>query len=357
MNGKKRCIQALQFKPTDRVPVHPQIDYSYAAAANSIPVSECFLYPEVHAEALSRILDIHQIDGLYVNLCLSPEVIDGLTEKEGDYYATDISGAIWKIPKNDVGTVCETTIDSFADSRLKTLNPLKYGINETFSLIPEAIKDRYLIVPGVTGAFSQIVFLMGLEKSLIGIIDKPRELIRALEWRTELAINCIDELAQMGAECIWIGEGPASSSIISPQQYERFVLPFQKELVKAMRRKGIYSIIHICGDINNSLHLIAETTTDAIDLDYPVELGKAIDTIGDKVCVKGNINPQELMDFSEKEIYEMCIEKIMVGQKHNGYILSTGCVIARDTPKTNIDALVRASLNTSHLRRSSLFLD
>ncbi len=166
-----------------------------------------------------------------------------------------------------------------------------------------------MIVPGVTGAFSQIVFLRGLEKSLIGIIDKPRELAKALEWRTELAINCIEELAQMGAECIWLGEGPASSSIISPQQYQRFVLPFQKELIKAMRRKGIYSIIHTCGDINNSLHLIAETTTDAIDLDYPVELRKAIDTIGDKVCIKGNINPQELMDFSEKEIYQMCIKK------------------------------------------------
>ncbi len=132
MNGKNRCIQALQFKQTDRVPVHRQIDYSYAAAANGIPVSECFLYPEVYAEALSSMFDIHQIDGLYVNLCLSPEIIDGVTENEGNHYVTDISGTTWNIPKNDVRTVCETAIDSFADSRLKTLNPFKIWYQRDF---------------------------------------------------------------------------------------------------------------------------------------------------------------------------------------------------------------------------------
>ena len=347
MRGKDRCLRALRHEDVDRVSVHPEIDYSYAAGIRNIPVSECFLNPRVHASVLESVFDVHQgIDGLYVNLCLSPSVIKE-TKREGtELYATDSSGAQWRIPANDVGAVTGHCIDSLDDARLKTINPLSAGINETFGYISDDIKSKYLIIPGLTGPFSQLVFIMGFEKVLISLIEQPDLLNQALEWRLAIALEWLDDLIALGAECVWIGEGAASSSVISPTHYKEFVYPFQKALIDEMKRKGINSIIHICGDVTKSMHYIAETGADALDIDHLVDLNLAFDSIGDTVAIKGNINPRELKELSARQIYEACQEKIRESRRGRGLILSTGCLVARDTPRENIEAMVKASIDS-----------
>lgn len=346
MRGKDRCLRTLRNEDVDRVSVHPEIDYSYAAGLSNTQVSECFLNPEIHARVLESIFDIHEdIDGLYVNLCLSPNVIKEIKHEGMEIYATDTSGSVWTIPTNDVGAVTRNGIDSLSDSRLKTINPLSAGINETFGYISDDIKSRYLIVPGLTGPFSQLVFIMGFEKVLVSLIEEPNLLYQALEWRLVIALEWLDDLIALGAECVWIGEGAASSSVISPTHYKEFVYPFQKVLIDEMKRRGIHSIIHICGDVTKSMHYIAETGADALDIDHLVDLNFALDKIGDKVVVKGNINPRELKELSAPEIYELSQKKIRDSRRGRGIILSTGCLVARNTPRENIDAMVKASVD------------
>jgi MtaA/CmuA family methyltransferase len=343
--GKDRCLRALKGQKVDRASVHPAIDYSYAAPLCGASVSDCFLDPKLHAGALEHVFQVHNdIDGLYVNLCLSPTVITK-TERSGrDSYATDISGAVWRIPANDVGTVTSNAIVNLDDRRLKTVDPLRAGINETYAYISQEIKDRYLIIPGLTGPFSQLVFIVGFERVLISIIEQPEKLRKALEWRLAVALEWLNELITLGAECIWIGEGAASSSVISPGHYREFVYPYEKVLIEEMKRKGITSIVHICGDITKSMDFIADTGADALDIDHMVDLSDASARIGDKVVIKGNVDPRELMELRASEVRELCKAKIRTGQRGRGIVLSTGCLVTRDTPTENIEAMVQASV-------------
>lgn len=342
MDSIERSRAALKLEAYDRVSVNPEIDASYAAKLSNVPVGECFIDEKLHAEVLENVFKHHDVDGIYINLCLSKSIIEDVIKTKDGYAVKDTYGLMWNVPYNDVGSVIKRDIKSLDDKRLLTDNPLRYGINETFNKIDKNIKSKYLITPGLTGPFSQVVYLYGLENTLISIMEEPEKLKEILEYRTVLAINWVEELCRYNVNCIWIGEGAASSSVISPKQYVDFVFPYQKKLVDHMKQRNILSIMHICGDINKSLKYIADTGVNGIDIDYLVDLEFAWEQVSGKACLKGNINSAELLSSSGRHIYEISKQKVS-RFKDKGLILSTGCLVSRDTPPQNINAMVNAS--------------
>jgi len=343
LTGKERAIAAMVNKSTDRVSVHPAIDVSYASKLYGKNIGECFINPEIHAKALEEVLLVHPgIDGLYVNLCLSSRSFIN-TQIENDVkYILDRGGMTWYIPPNDVGTVGNHEIKSIEDQRLKTENPLKDGILDTYVAISKDIKDKYLIVPGLTGPFSQVVFMLGLNETLLLIFEQPDKLKQALEWRVQKAIEWADEFIKLGVDCVWIGEGAASSSIISPEMYSEFVLPYASRVVEHLKSSGIVTIMHVCGDINKSIGIIAKTGVDAMDIDYMVDLKTTRTAIERTICLRGNLNPVDLLNMPCDILTEHC--KRIIDSGGSPFVLSTGCLVARDTPKENIDAMVAASI-------------
>lgn len=343
LSGKERALYAMLNKPTDRLSVHPAIDVCYAAKAFGKKVGECFINPKLHARALDNIFAIHpDIDGLYVNLCLSPRSIVKSWKSGGNNYLIDYGGMTWVVPQDDVGTVGKREINSLDDELLKTENPLQDGIIDTYSLVSQKIKDKFLIVPGLTGPFSQVVFMLGLSETLINIFEQPEKLKRAIEWRTEKAIQWADEFIKMGVQCVWIGEGAASGSLISPETYSEFVLPYALSVTQYLKSHGIVTIMHVCGDINKSANAIAKTGVDALDIDYMVDLKEARNKIQRQICLRGNLSPMDLLEMPHDKLVEHCRRIILSGD--SPFILSTGCLVARDTPKENIDAMVVASV-------------
>ena len=342
MNSIERSVNALKLEAYDRVSVNPEIDASYTAKLSGIPVGDCFIDEDLHAQVLTNVFNHHDVDGLYINLCLSKSIIEDVKKTKDGYIVEDSYGLVWNVPYNDVGSVLRRDIKKLRDRRLLTVNPLKYGIIETFKKMDEKVKNNYLIVSGLTGPFSQIVFLYGLENTLVSMMDSPEELKEILEYRLKFAIEWADELYMNGAKCIWIGEGAASSSVISPNQYLEFVFPYQKKLVDHLKSKNILSIMHMCGDISKSIQFLGDTGVNGIDVDYMVNLGFAKNETKGKVCLKGNFNPVDLLTFDENRIFQMSKQKISIF-KEKGLILSTGCLVSRDTPPQNINAMVNAS--------------
>ncbi|GAA0179889.1 methylcobamide--CoM methyltransferase [Clostridium sediminicola] len=349
MLGHDRCLKSLRGEKVDRISVHPEIDLVYAAPQFNVSVGECFIYPETHAKALVNSLELHpDVDGLYVNLCVSPKIavedrteLDGLT-KEEIRYIKDSAGMTWRIPNNDVGAVTEHDIVDLDDERLITEDPFIVGILETYKLIPEETKKKYLIIPGITSPYCQLDFILGMTPLLLAMYDEPEKLKKALQHRTNLAIKWANEYAKLGVECVWIGDGSASSSIISPEMYEEFVLPYVTQLVDVLKSHGITSIMHVCGDINPSIDVISRSGVDGLDIDFPVDLEVARKKVPKHICFKGNLNPVNLLQKSADEIYKECQEIIL--NAGEPFVLSTGCLLARDTPPKNVDAMVKAAM-------------
>ena len=345
MTGKERALRAIRGENADRPSVLPSIDVAYAPGCIGRKVGECFRNPELHAKALMGALDTFpETDGLYVNLCLS----DGKLTKLPNGLYDDGYGLHWYVPEDDVGTVKYHEIEDLDDERIDGISSLKFGILETFAAVESSYKENFLIMPGITGPYSQMVFMMGLENVMIMMYDDPEGLKDAIAKRVRHAVSWLDELIALGAETVWIGEGAASSSLISPACYAEFVAPYAKAVVDAARERGIPCFMHVCGNIVPSIQEIASTGLSAIDVDYMVPMDLVREHCGSGTCIKGNLNPMDLLNKSSEEVYETC--RKIYRETADPMILGTGCLVAPHTPKENIDAMVRASKSMSDLR-------
>lgn len=351
MGPRQRAVEAMYGRIPDRVPCVPLIDNSYSAPTLGVPVSQCFLDPVSHAESLAACLERHPtIDGVSINLCLADEIILERREQADGYVVKTTGGVTWLIPYNDIGSVLDREISSFDDPRLESEEPLKPGIYRTLQAIPAAIRRRYLINAGVTGPFSQVCFLMGLERVMLATIDDPAGLHRAIAKRLPLALQWIEEMAALDPACIWIGEGLASSSLISPKTYREFVLPYEKAMAEKIHQVGVPSVLHICGKLNPALDLIPETHINCLEADWQVDLAEAKARIGDRVCLKGNLNTTTLVSRGPDEIYEISRQAIEAAAAGGGFVLSSGCALGRDTPPENVDAMAQAALDYGQYR-------
>jgi hypothetical protein len=347
LTSRQRASAALMGQSSDRTACVPLIDNSYSAGALGVPVSECFINPIRHAESLASCLDRHpRIDGLSVNLCLADEIILG-RERTGDGWLVQTTGGLtWSVPFNDIGSVSSREIESFDDPRLLTENPFQAGALTTLAALPAALRRSHLVMGGVTGPFSQLAFLMGLERVLLATVDDPTGLYRAIEKRLPLALAWVDETARLDPGAIWVGEGFASSNLISPKVYREFVLPFEKIVFEKIRSVGAPGVLHICGRLAaGELDLIGTSGADCLEIDWPVNPVQARARLGTGMALKGNLNTTTLLQSGPETVYDLSLGLLDEMKGQPGFILSSGCALGRDTPPANVDAMAEAAVS------------
>ncbi len=116
---------------------------------------------------------------------------------------------------------------------------------------------------------------------------------RLCEICVEVAIAFAKAQVEAGADIIGLGD--AVGSLVSPQMYRRFALPYEKRIFDAVHEMGALARLHICGDTNNIVDAMVETGADIIDLDYMVDMEAAVANYGDRVSFCGNFDPSSVM--------------------------------------------------------------
>jgi uroporphyrinogen decarboxylase len=346
-NGFKIVEQALLRQDVERTPCFPLVDVSFAGAFSGISLAEVQLDPEAHARALARCLDRLPIDGVYINLCFSREQAARAVPGDAGFEVLLDDCLEVRVGTNDVASIVKTRIESLEDPRLARAELFHPGMLEAFRAVPLDVSTRSAVCVGLTGAFSQVGFLLGLEKLMVALVDQPERVHRALRLRQEIALRQAEEICRAGARFIWIGEGMASGSLISPAAYREFVLPYERELVARIRELGVLSLLHICGNTTGMLADIAETGADGCDVDSPTDWAAAVTILGKSMCVKGNVNPLFFLPDNLPRLPAACGEACRVAAGMRGFILSTGCVVPRDSAVEAFAVMRRACFASS----------
>ena len=138
----------------------------------------------------------------------------------------------------------------------------------------------------------------------------------------------------------------AGKGFISPGFYREFVLPFESQVIKAVKDEGKFVYLHTCGHIGDRLELMKESGASGLEcLDPPpvgdVELNEAVNKIGNDLFIKGNIDSVNiLLKGTEAEIVSDVRNRIKAGKTGKGFILSTACSIAPNVEKDRIKLLL-----------------
>jgi len=133
----------------------------------------------------------------------------------------------------------------------------------------------------------------------------PKLFAKLMDKITEMDRQYLNAQIKAGAQTIQIFD--TWGGIVSPLDYEKFILPYTKKLIDGLDRS--VPIIHFVKGAGTMLDTVAKAGSDVMGLDWHVNLGKARDVIGPDIAVQGNLDPTVL--YAPKEHIEREVKRIL----------------------------------------------
>ncbi|MBN2091070.1 uroporphyrinogen decarboxylase family protein [candidate division KSB1 bacterium] len=231
--------------------------------------------------------------------------------------------------------------DEIKEERLKMVSPAQ---GPRMSDRIEAIRHFRKTVGGnipimgwVEGALAEVAVLRGVNNLLADLYENPDAIKGLLEFCVELEIAFAQAQVAAGADIIGLGDAIASQ--ISPTMYEKFALPYQKQIFNAIKKMGAVCRLHICGDTTHLLSLMPQSGADIIDLDWMVNFETATKSFGDGPAPCGNFDPVTILFQGSHEQVRQAVFNCLK-QGGNRCFSAAGCEVVDGTPYENLLAQV-----------------
>lgn len=294
-------------------------------------------WPEAHRdpELMTRLaMGIHTIVG-FENVRVPFDV-----NVESEAFGCELS---WKYKDSQPSVKVPIIKDPADISALQVPDPSRDGrmpvVTESVRLLKERTEEYQIPVIGaLIGPLMVAAQVRGVEEFMVEIIKAPDRCHELLEKATDLAVEFGKELVENGADVIAIVDATSSGSLLSPDQYREFSLPYAKRIVGEV---GAPTVLHICGNAVRQLKLMEATGANCISLDSLVDVSVAKDILSPETAVLGNPDVNGNLLWGEPEDVEEEVRTII---EKGADILGTSCGIGPDTPTENLKALVRAGL-------------
>lgn len=245
------------------------------------------------------------------------------------------------INADDVPSCKDYLLKEYSDiGKLKPVNPCEsermYDRIRAVSLFRETCGTEFPILGWTEGPFAEANDLRGMSNLMFDIYDEPEFVKELMGICLEQGILFAGEQIREGAQ--YIGIGDAAASLVSPDIYEKHILPMEKILIDEIHARGAGAKLHICGNTSALLDLMPLTGADIIDLDSQVDLQTAVDKLGKYALICGNFDPVSVLLNSTPEIVRESVRRcIDVGRDR--ILVSAGCEVPKYTPAENLKAV------------------
>ncbi|MEJ5306088.1 MAG: uroporphyrinogen decarboxylase family protein [Ignavibacteria bacterium] len=367
MTSRERVLLAMNFEYPDRVPVMCQMSIGHMLQQlKDISPVDFWFDAETFANGLICLRELYQFDGILVSLHghfkTWKEIYNQREIKEDrEIVYLDDRKLIFTDEDLPFPEFYEErkypSIDEIDVSSLpKEIDyiPVSGGLHfkidlnnkfEIFDLIYQKVGDEFSIHGEVTSPFDYLLDLWGYENALMSLIENQDKCKQILQHFTNGISKLASEMCDKQIDAIKISSPFAGAGFISPEFYKEFVLPYESQIISAIKSKGKFAYLHTCGAINDRLELMIESGTSGLECLDPKPLGDVdlVDAkrrLGTKVFIKGNIDSVNTLLFGKpRKIIVDVSEIVLTGKVNGGFILSTACSIAPKVPAENIKLL------------------
>jgi len=346
----------MNLRSPDRIPLMCQMSIGHMLLQLKVSPADFWFDAKVFADGLIQLREQYGFDGILISLHgHNPHWRDDIRSRRMTDDGEEVlskSGDIIHCLFNDLPRVIPRTpvpppqFSSFSpDSLPPTLEyiPVSGGLHfaldpaHTFDVISDIVErvGKECSVHGeITSPFDYFLDMFGYQEGLIAMVDDPDKSKRVLQHFATLVKKLAVDMCGTGIDAIKVSSPFAGSGFISPEHYALFVLPFERQIIEAVRSTGVHIYIHTCGAIGDRLDLMLQSGTSGLEcLDPPplgnVQLEEAFDTLGGKAFIKGNVDSvNTLLRGSEDDVLSDARERLRIGKGQKGFILSTACSIA-----------------------------
>jgi uroporphyrinogen decarboxylase len=332
MTERERIEAILNREKPDRVPIWPFAPHGFAAIYSHLSLTDAYTNPEACYYAQRQTCrdfgwvffpwigyaamgawefggEIRMPDGEYDQ---APMVTRYPIEKDEDIY--DLK---WPGPDSGFYPIARKFAELARKERLD---------NEPFNA-----------TIGAGGGFGMACNIVGLDKFLKWLIKKPDLAHYLIKTLSDHSLAGLTRQAEMlGIE----------GDLISPTQFEVFVLPSLQEGQEKLRALGYKTTyVHICGEHNANLPYWSQVDfgdPGIIGVGHEVGLATAARYFPDDIIL-GNLEPAIIQTGTPEQVYEATRTIIEEGkQLPNGFIFSPGCDLPPKAPVENVRMMNKA---------------
>ena len=261
----------------------------------------------------------------FLELCKTPELAAEVTIQPIDYLGADAAILFSDIltPVEPMGLkldfvpgpVFENPVRTQADVdalRIPVMEEDVPYVLETIKILRREFEGRVPLI-GFGGApFTLACYMVEgkgskdfaqIKKMMYGA---PEIYASLMEKITEMDRQYLNAQIAAGAQAIQIFD--TWGGIVSPLDYETYILPYTKKLIDGLDRKGI-PVIHFVKGSGTMLDIVKKAGSDVVGLDWHIGLGKARDILGPEIAVQGNLDPTVL--YAPKAHIEREVQRII----------------------------------------------
>lgn len=329
MNSRDRFFATLKGEPADRLPLVPISMMAAADAVNALYGDYATDY-RIHVQGQLAFAEKYEIDHVSA---ISDPATEAADCGAHVLYHRDHPPALEEDrsllrDKETLGklTVPDPSAGPRMSNRVRVVESLKQQVGQ-----------EKIIEGWIEGPVAQSCDLRGINRVMTDFFDDPSFVQDLMEFVLEMEMNFARAQVEAGADVIGVGD--AAASLIGPELYRDFVLPFHKRYMKTLHEMGALVRLHICGNARPVLPYLKELGVDLVDLDSLVPVADARALAGPDQVLTGNINPVSVLRNGTPDAIREALARCYEDADHRAYMVAAGCEIPRDTAPENILAM------------------
>lgn len=216
---------------------------------------------------------------------------------------------------------------AYIEEWLRVIEPA--DIPEEIQEMQAEIGDQGIFVMWRTLTFYSFFWVLRrVSDYLMDFYDVPELMEQVLDTTRKVNSAFLDYFNNSPADIFIVNLSGASSSIISPNFFKKWVFPELLWLSENIK-PGKYLGFHSTGKVRDILPIMVEAKPDFIlRFESPrfggdISLGEAKRLYGDKICLMGGYDPHYFVDYSLDDMRREAKRCIDEAAKEGGYILAT----------------------------------
>ena len=185
-------------------------------------------------------------------------------------------------------------------------------------------------------------FVRGTPNLMTDLIMDPERAHKLLDLTTNVVIDWLKAQADILGDCV---EGifvlDDIVGFVGEEDYLNFAHPYLKRICDAFPADWV-KIYHNDADVNNCLKHLPDTGFNVLNWGKQTDITTVRQTIGDRMCLMGNVNPLEIgVQGTPEEVYKATLD-VLTKSEGKGIILSLGGGVSPGMPGDNIRAMQKA---------------
>lgn len=341
LNSAERMKGLVMKTKIDRVPINPLIS-TYAALISNYSSREYYLKPDIALKCHINSIRLHKYDSGPSYGIPNWQTWDFGGELE---FSKKCKHALPKVVRYPV----EVTKDVFN---------LKIPDIDSAPMASRLIRFAELALGNGFGygvpagsALTGVEALIGAEEMLKSMKKDPNKVHYLMRISTDYILKIAKHMIdRFGAEkaAAFHAFPLESHQLISPKYFEKFSLPYTREIIDTLQGWGVKTMIfHLCGDHTNNLEYwirdIKVPRRSIFTVGVEMDILKTAEYLGDNYIIGGNVSNATLNNGKPDIVYKES-KGIIESMKDfpGGFILMPDCGLSPTTPAHNVDAMLKA---------------